>query len=89
MRADAPRFLILPREQGPPSSTHPCQTLMLHNALLAAGAHSTRYVLDGADHGDLAFMGDKKSGLPWSAQETMDIIVDDFQKRSLGGDAGM
>jgi fermentation-respiration switch protein FrsA (DUF1100 family) len=54
----------------------PSQTLMLHNALLSAGAHSTRYVLDGADHGDLAFMGDEKSGLPWSEKETMGIIVD-------------
>jgi hypothetical protein len=56
---------------------------MLHNALLAAGAHSRRYVLDGADHGDLAFMGDEKSGLPWSAKETMGIIVD-FLARNLG-----
>jgi acetyl esterase/lipase len=85
IRADAPPFLIFHGSKD--RLVSPSQTLMLHNALLAAGAHSTRYVLDGADHGDLAFMGDKKSGLPWSAQETMDIIVD-FLKRGLGGDAG-
>ena len=31
----------------------PSQTLLLHNALRAAGADSTRYVIDGAGHGDL------------------------------------
>jgi acetyl esterase/lipase len=85
IRADAPPFLIFHGSKD--RLVSPSQTLMLHNALLAAGAHSTRYVLDGADHGDLAFMGDRKSGLPWSARETMDIIVA-FLKRSLGADAG-
>jgi hypothetical protein len=60
---------------------------MLHNALLAAGAPSTRYVLVGADHGDLAFMGDEKSGLPWSAQATMDLIVDFLSKNLAAGGA--
>ena len=41
-----------------------------------AGGHSVRYVLDGAGHGDLSFLGDTESGLPWSARQTMDIIVD-------------
>jgi acetyl esterase/lipase len=85
IHADAPPFLIFHGSKDRLIS--PGQTLMLHNALLAAGARSTRYVLDGADHGDLAFMGDKQSGLPWSAQQTMDIIVD-FLKRSLGPEAG-
>jgi hypothetical protein len=44
--------------------------------LTAAGGHSVRYVLDGAGHGDLSFLGDTESGLPWSARQTMDIIVD-------------
>jgi hypothetical protein len=57
---------------------------MLHNALNAGGGHSVRYVLDGAGHGDLSFLGDDESGLPWSARQTMDIIVD-FLKASLGG----
>jgi hypothetical protein len=55
----------------------------LHNALIAAGAHSVRYVLDGADHGDLSFLGDVESGLPWSAKQTMDIIVE-FLKGAIG-----
>jgi acetyl esterase/lipase len=84
IRADAPPFLIFHGSKD--RLVSPSQTLMLHNALLAAGSHSTRYVLDGSDHGDLAFLGDKKSGLPWSARETMDIIVA-FLKRSLGADA--
>jgi hypothetical protein len=63
----------------------PSQTFILHNALLAVGASSTRYILDGADHGDLAFMGDEKSGLPWSAKETMGIMVE-FLRRNLGAD---
>jgi acetyl esterase/lipase len=79
--AAAPPFLILHGNKD--RLVSPSQTLMLHNALLAAGAHSTRYVLDGADHGDLAFMGDEQSGLAWSAQQTMGIIVD-FLQRTLG-----
>jgi acetyl esterase/lipase len=82
--ATAPPFLILHGNRDRLIS--PSQTLMLHNALLAAGARSTRYVLDGADHGDLAFMGNEESGLPWSAQQTMGIIVD-FLKRTLSADS--
>jgi acetyl esterase/lipase len=74
----APAFLILHGSQD--RLVSPSQTLMLHNALLAAGAPSTRYVLAGADHGDLAFMGDEKSGLPWSAKATMGLIVDFLSK---------
>ncbi len=62
--ATAPAFLILHGNKD--RLVSPSQTLILHNALLAVGASSTRYILDGADHGDLAFMGDDKSGLPWS-----------------------
>jgi acetyl esterase/lipase len=61
----------------------PSQTLMLHRALRAAGGRSTRYVLDGAGHGDLSFLGDRESGLPWSTRQTMGIIVD-FLQRSIG-----
>jgi acetyl esterase/lipase len=61
----------------------PSQTLLLHNALVAAGVRSTRYVLEGAGHGDLAFMGDFAAGLPWSARQTMSIIVD-FLKATPG-----
>jgi acetyl esterase/lipase len=81
--ATAPAFLILHGNKD--RLVSPSQTLILHNALLAAGAPSTRYILDGADHGDLAFMGDDKSGLPWSAKETMGIMVE-FLRRNLGAD---
>jgi acetyl esterase/lipase len=56
----------------------PSQTLMLHNALTAAGVDSTRYVVDGAGHGDLAFSGDPATGLPWTTRQVMGIIVDFF-----------
>ena len=68
-----PPFLILHGSQDKLIS--PSQTLILHNALIAAGAHSTRYVLEGAGHGDLSFLGDSKSGLPWSTNQTMGLIV--------------
>jgi acetyl esterase/lipase len=61
----------------------PSQTLLLHTALRNAGSQSTRYVLDGAGHGDLSFLGDRESGLPWSTKQTMGIIVD-FLQRSIG-----
>jgi acetyl esterase/lipase len=52
------------------------QTLLLHDALRAAGVDSTRYVLDGAGHGDLAFLlGDPAAALPWSTQEVLDRIT--------------
>lgn len=61
----------------------PSQTLILHNALTAAGVSSKRYVLKGANHGDMAFMGDTEAGLPWSTNQVMGIIVD-FLKREIG-----
>lgn len=60
------------------SSDHlvsPSQTLSLHNSLRAKGIDSTRYVLAGADHGDLSFTGNTKAALPWSTQETMGHLV--------------
>jgi len=68
-----PPFLIFHGNQD--RIVSPSQTLRLHHALRAAGGTSTRYVLDGAGHGDLAFAGDPAAGLPWSSNETMDIIV--------------
>jgi acetyl esterase/lipase len=53
----------------------PSQTLLLHTALRAKGVDSTRYVLTGAGHGDLAFMGDAKAGLPWTTQKVMGDMV--------------
>lgn len=62
----------------------PSQTQHLHRALLAAGADSTRYLLDGASHGDIAFLGHPDSGLPWSSTTTMGIITA-FLHRHLDG----
>ena len=80
INASAPPFLILHGSQDRLIS--PSQTLILHNALNAAGGHSTRYVIDGASHGDLAFLGDAKAGLPWSTKQTMGIMVD-FLKNTI------
>jgi len=32
--------------------------------------------VDGAAHGDLSFMGDNQSGLVWSTNKVMNLIVD-------------
>jgi dipeptidyl aminopeptidase/acylaminoacyl peptidase len=53
----------------------PSQTLLLHNGLLAKRVDSTRYVVIGAGHGDLSFMGEAKAGYAWSTQKVMGIIV--------------
>ena len=79
--ASDPACLILHGSQD--KLVSPSQTLILHDALKAAHVDSTRYVLDGAGHGDLAFLGDDESGLPWSSSQTMGIMVD-FLKRTLG-----
>lgn len=81
VKAGDPPFLIFHGSQD--TLVSPSQTLMLHNALVAAGVPSTRYVLDGAGHGDLSFMGDPKSGLPWSTRQSMDVIVR-FLRTTLG-----
>jgi acetyl esterase/lipase len=80
IKATAPPFLIFHGSQDRLIS--PSQTLLLHNALVSAGVRSTRYVLEGAGHGDLAFMGDLEAGLPWSTRQTMGIIVDFLRVRS-------
>ncbi|MDX6356770.1 MAG: hypothetical protein QOF98_3673 [Streptomyces sp.] len=62
----------------------PSQTLLLHSALLSHGVDSTRSVLAGAKHGDMAFVGDLEAGLPWSTQETMGYIVEFLRKHLTG-----
>ena len=74
IQADAPPFLIFHGNQD--RMVSPSQTLMLHDALVATGVRSTRYVVDGAAHGDLSFMGDTQSGLVWSTNKIMNLIVD-------------
>jgi acetyl esterase/lipase len=74
IHANAPPFLIFHGNQD--RMVSPSQTLILHDALVAAGVRSTRYVVDGAAHGDLSFMGDAQSGLLWSTNKVMELIVD-------------
>jgi dipeptidyl aminopeptidase/acylaminoacyl peptidase len=62
----------------------PSQTLTLHNALRAKGVDSTRYVVTGANHGDLTFMtGDTNAAKQWSSQQLVGDIVS-FQDKHLG-----
>jgi acetyl esterase/lipase len=75
-----PPFLILHGDDD--RLVSPSQTATLHRALRAAGVDSTRYVLHGANHGDMAVMGKPGTGLPWSASQTMGIIVE-FLHRTL------
>ncbi|WP_369369809.1 carboxylesterase family protein [Promicromonospora sp. Populi] len=56
----------------------PSQTLLTHDALLAAGVPSTRYLVQGAGHGDLSFLGDPEGGRVWSTEAVLDPIVDFF-----------
>ncbi|HTB90086.1 MAG TPA: alpha/beta hydrolase [Steroidobacteraceae bacterium] len=74
IQANAPPFIIFHGNQD--RMVSPSQTLILHNALVAAGVPSARYVVDGAAHGDLTFMGDAQSGLFWSTNKVMNLIVD-------------
>jgi len=62
----------------------PSQSLLMLKALRAKGIDATRYVLWGADHGDLSFLGgDPATGLPWSTVETMGKITG-FLGQKLG-----
>jgi len=77
--ADAPAFQIW--HGSADKFISPSQTLRLHNALRAAGVDSTRYVLDGADHGDLvALLGDPAGALPWSTEEVVGLHIDFLRK---------
>ncbi|MFD4561826.1 alpha/beta fold hydrolase [Streptomyces sp. NPDC058469] len=77
-----PAFLLLHGTADPAVS--PSQTLLLHEALRAHGADSTRVVLLGAGHGDLAVLDDEEVGRLWSTRRTMDLITD-FLRRTLQG----
>jgi acetyl esterase/lipase len=80
VRPDTPPFLLL--HGSADTVISPSQTLLLHSALRARGVESTRYVLTGADHGDLGFLGNAEAGLPWTTRETVDRIVE-FLGRTL------
>jgi acetyl esterase/lipase len=60
----------------------PSQTLILHNALRAAGVKSTRYVLVGAGHGPLAAANGNIAGIDdWSTTAVMDTSVSFLAKQ--------
>jgi len=61
----------------------PSQTLLLANALKAKGVPFTRYLVQGANHGDLSFTGDTSAPKYWSTVAVMGKIVD-FLKQRLG-----
>jgi hypothetical protein len=61
--------------------------LRLHTALLAAGGQSTRYVLRGADHGELAFLGDAEGSAVWFTRSVYDAVTD-FLRQRLGTTPG-
>ncbi len=83
--ASAPPFLLLHGSADMLVSSS--QTQHVHQALLAAGADSTRYVLEGANHGDVAFLGRPNTGLPWSSATTMGIVTDFLHRRLDHADA--
>lgn len=81
VRASDPPFIIFHGNRD--QYVSPSQTLILHNALLDAGVDSTRYVVNGANHGDLTLLGgDPSTALPWTSTDVMGLIVD-FLKDNL------
>jgi acetyl esterase/lipase len=82
IHAKAPPFLIFHGNQD--RMVSPSQTLLLHDALVAAGVRSNRYVVDGAAHGDLSFLGDTHSGLLWSTNQVLNLIVDFLNRLDAG-----
>jgi acetyl esterase/lipase len=78
----SPPFLLL--HGSADQLVSPSQTVMLHNALRARGVESTRYVIMGANHGDLTFLGfDPSVAKPWSSEHVMHGIVG-FLSKHLG-----
>jgi acetyl esterase/lipase len=72
IRSGAPAFLLLHGDDD--RIIPPAQTLALHQALRAAGADSTRYLLGGAGHGRLA--RSRKQARQWTSVQVMTIIKD-------------
>jgi acetyl esterase/lipase len=73
--ADAPPFQLW--HGGADNIISPSQTLKLHTALRQAGVDSTRYVLAGAEHGDVAvLLGRPEAALPWYTEQVVGLTVD-------------
>ncbi|MEU0687821.1 alpha/beta hydrolase [Streptomyces uncialis] len=62
----------------------PSQSLILLDALKAKRVEGTRYVVRGADHGDLPFLDDPEAGRKWTTQKVMGTIIR-FLDRKLRG----
>jgi acetyl esterase/lipase len=76
INSSTPPFLLFLFHGTDDHLVSPSQTMTLHNELRAAGIDSTRYVLQGAKHGDLSFLGDPEPGLPWSTQQAMGYLIE-------------
>jgi xanthine dehydrogenase YagR molybdenum-binding subunit len=80
--SSSPPFLLL--HGSADQLVSPSQTPVLHDALRATGVDSTRYLVEGANHGDLTFMGfDADTAKQWSSQQVMDAITG-FLNKHLG-----
>ncbi|MFI6401306.1 alpha/beta hydrolase fold domain-containing protein [Streptomyces sp. NPDC050548] len=77
--ASVPPFLFLHGSED--MLVSPSQTQHVHQALRAAGADSTRYVLKGANHGDVGFLGHPGTGLPWTSAAAMGVITGFLHRR--------
>ena len=76
--ADAPPFLLFHGSDD--RIVSPVQTQLLHSALRTAGADSTRYLITGAGHGDIAVKGGEEK--LWTT-EPMLRLATDFLERAL------
>ncbi|KRE22452.1 alpha/beta hydrolase [Agromyces sp. Soil535] len=72
VNSSIPPFLILHGSDDRIIS--PVQTALLHRALLRAGVSSTRYLVTGAGHGDLAVKGGEERF--WTTASMMKIMTD-------------
>ncbi|WP_369373930.1 prolyl oligopeptidase family serine peptidase [Promicromonospora sp. Populi] len=58
----------------------PSQTLLVHDAVQAAGGDSTRYVVQDGGHGDLSVLDDPTAATQWDSQEVVGTIVSFLQE---------
>jgi acetyl esterase/lipase len=72
----APPFLLLHGDDD--RIIAPAQTELLHQALVAAGVDSTRYLLAGAGHGQLSLTG--RQARQWTSVQVLAIITDFLDK---------
>lgn len=77
---DSPAFFLLHGSND--RLVSPSQTLLLHEALRAAGADTCRWVLKDADHGDMPLLGPDANVHYWSTTTVMAAMVT-FFKRTL------